>query len=168
MAIGLANVAKRCWDLGKSKECDLILEFAKSLFPRESSPCGSIWKSVQVQIEFQRSLNETDWTNAEHNIKASLAYAKHPSEPLFLQLKLFICQGKDLEASEVCHKLSDYENELSALDKVRFYLYQTEVFCLSAHYAGIMNYFFIGYFFKKNSLLFRCHFSPDVSYESFS
>ena len=35
-AIALANIAKRLYDQGYSKECDLVLEFAKSLFPRES------------------------------------------------------------------------------------------------------------------------------------
>ena len=35
-SIALANIAKRLYDQGYSKECDFVLEFAKSLFPRES------------------------------------------------------------------------------------------------------------------------------------
>ena len=71
-AIALANIAKRLYDQGYGKECDLVLEFAKSLFPQESSSCGSIWKSTQIHIEFMRALHHTDWTTAEHYIEASL------------------------------------------------------------------------------------------------
>ena len=68
----IVNVAKRLYDQGYGKECDLVLEFAKSLFPQESSSCGSIWKSTQIHIEFMRALHQTDWTTAEHYIEASL------------------------------------------------------------------------------------------------
>jgi len=133
-AIALANIAKRLYDQGYSKECDLVLEFAKSLFPRESSLCGSIWRSTQIQIEFLRALHQTDWTTAEHCIKHSLAFSKHRSEPLFLKLQLFLAQGNDQEAAEICEELVAMHEKLSELDKVRSYLYQAEVFCLSANY----------------------------------
>lgn len=135
-AIALANVAKRLFDQGYGKECDLILNFAKSLFRRESSLCGSIWKTVQIQVDFLRALHQTEWANAEQCINASLAFSKHPAEPLFMKLQLYLCQGNDLEASEVCQALSAIHDDLSALDKVRSFLYRAELFCLTSSYPS--------------------------------
>ena len=90
-------MAKRLYDQGYGKECDLVLEFAKSLFPQESSLCGSIWRYAQIQIEIMRALHQTDWTTVEYYIETSLAYAKHPSEPLFFKLQLYLCQGNDFK-----------------------------------------------------------------------
>ena len=47
-AIGMINVAKRLFDAGYNKECDSVLDLCKNIFPRESSHCGSLWKSTQV------------------------------------------------------------------------------------------------------------------------
>ncbi len=133
-AIAFANIAKRLYDQGYSKECDLVLDFAKSVFPQESSLCGSIWKSTQIQIDFLRALHQTDWTLAEQSIKTHSAFAKHKSEILFMKLQLFLAQGNDFEASQICGDLTSIHEELSALDKVRSFLYQAEVFCLTANY----------------------------------
>ena len=46
-------------------------------------------------------------------------------------------QGNDQEAAEICEELVAMHEKLSELDKVRSYLYQAEVFCLSANYPGI-------------------------------
>ena len=48
-AIAMVNVAKRLFDAGHNKECDAVIESCKSLFPRESSLCGSIWRATQVR-----------------------------------------------------------------------------------------------------------------------
>ena len=117
-------MAKRLYDQGYGKECDLVLEFAKSLFPQESSLCGSIWRFTQIHIEIMRALHQTDWTTVEYYIETSLAYAKHPSEPLFLKLQLYLCQGNDLEASEVCQELSSMYEDMTAIDKVQTCLYR--------------------------------------------
>ena len=53
-----------------------------------------------------------------------------------MKLQLFLAQGNDLEASEICEKLTSIMDELTALDKVRCYLFQAEVFCLTANYPG--------------------------------
>ena len=47
-AIAMINVAKRLFDAGYNKECDSVLDLCKNIFPRESSLCGSLWKSTQV------------------------------------------------------------------------------------------------------------------------
>ena len=99
--------------------------------------CGSIWRSTQIQIEFLRALHQTDWTTAEQTIKHSLAFSKQNSEPLFLKLQLYLAQGNDQEAAEICEKLASMHDNLSELDKVRFYLYQAEIFCRSANYRGM-------------------------------
>ena len=83
-----------------------------------------------------RALHQTDWTTAEQCIKQSLAFSKHKSEPLFLKLQLYLAQGNDQEAAEICEELAAMHEKLSELDKVRSYLYQAEVFCLSANYPG--------------------------------
>ena len=134
--LSIANVAKRLYDQGYGKECDLVLEFAKSLFPQESSLCGSIWRYTQIHIEIMRALHQTDWTTVEYYIETSLAYAKHPSEPLFLKLQLYLCQGNDLEASEVCQELSSMYEDMTAIDKVQTCLYQAELFCLTGNYPS--------------------------------
>ena len=149
-AIAISNVAKRLYDQGYGKECDLVLEYAKSLFPMESSTCASIWKSAQIQIEFMRALHQTDWTTAENFIETSLAYAKHPSEPLFLRLQLYLCQGNDLEASEVCQELSAMHDDLSAIDKTQAFLYQTELFCLTGNYPSKLENIQTNYFRSRN------------------
>ena len=122
--------------LGHSKECDLVLEFAKSLFPRESSPNGEIWRSTQIYIDFLRALHQTDWTYAEQCIKQSLAFSKKETEPLFLKLQLYLAQGNDQEGSEICQKLTSKMDQLNAMDKVRCFLYQAEIFCLTGNYTG--------------------------------
>ena len=64
-----------------------------------------------------------------------MAYAKHPWQPLFMKLQLYLCQGKDHEASEVCEELNDQHlDSMPDLDKVQAYLFQAEVFCLTQHY----------------------------------
>ena len=47
-AIAMINVAKRLFDAGYNKECDAVIDLCKNIFPRESSLCGSLWKSTQV------------------------------------------------------------------------------------------------------------------------
>ena len=48
-----------------------------------------------------------------------------------------VSEGNDQEAAEICEELVAMHEKLSELDKVRSYLYQAEVFCLSANYPGI-------------------------------
>ena len=133
-AIAMVNVAKRLFDAGCNKECDAVMELCKSLFPRESSLCGSIWKAAQIQIEFQRCLHQTDWSGAEHCIQNYLAFAKDSWQPLFMSLQLYLSQGKAHEASEICDKLTTMHNEMPSQDKVQALLFQAEVFCLTQHY----------------------------------
>ena len=59
-----------------------------------------------------------------------------PSEPLFLKLQLYLCQGNDLEASEVCQELSSMYEDMTAIDKVQTCLYQAELFCLTGNYPS--------------------------------
>ena len=58
-AIGMLNVAKRLFDAGYNKECDSVLDLCKNIFPRESSHCGSLWKSTQVCFYMTTSLRFT-------------------------------------------------------------------------------------------------------------
>lgn len=52
-----------------------------------------------------------------------------------MKLQLYLCQGKDHEASEVCEELNDQHlDSMPDLDKVQAYLFQAEVFCLTQHY----------------------------------
>lgn len=48
-----------------------------------------------------------------------------------------VSEGNDQEAAEICEELVAMHEKLSELDKVRSYLYQAEVFCLSANYPGM-------------------------------
>ena len=102
------NVAKRLYDQGYGKECDLVLELAKSLFPQESSLCGSIWKYTQINIEIMRALHQTDWTTVEYYIETSLAYAKHPSEPLFFPQSVQAAISEVFSADEDALDAADF------------------------------------------------------------
>ena len=75
-----------------------------------SSLCGSIWRSIQIQIDFLRALHQTDWTTAEQTIKHSLAFSKQNSEPLFLKHQLYLAQGNDQETTERSHQLKSVSN----------------------------------------------------------
>ena len=55
-AIGMINVAKRLFDAGYNKECDSVLDLCKNIFPRESSHCGSLWKSTQVSYGLSQKI----------------------------------------------------------------------------------------------------------------
>lgn len=138
-AIALSVIAQRLFDQGQNKECDTVLTFAKTLFPRDSSLCGHIVKSTQLQIDFLRCLHQTDWTGAKHCIQICAANCQSQSEPLFLKLQLFIAQANDLEASEICQKLTGIHQQLSPLDKVRSFLYQAEVFCLTTNFSDAIS-----------------------------
>ena len=61
-------------------------------------------------------------------------------------------QGNDQEAAEICEELVAMHEKLSELDKVRSYLYQAEVFCLSANYPGIYLTCII-----RNLFIFQCY-----------
>ena len=55
---------------------------------------------------------------------------------MFLRLQLYLCQGNDLEASEVCQELSAMHDDMSAIDKAQSFLYQAELFCLTGNYPS--------------------------------
>ena len=80
-------------------------------------------------------MHQTDWSGAEHSLESFGAYATNPWQALFMKLQLYLCQGKDHEASESCEELNDkHLDAMPEIDKVQAYLFQAEVFCLTQHY----------------------------------
>jgi anaphase-promoting complex subunit 5 len=155
-AISIANLIRQLHDLGQEKLVDKLFNLAKSLFGNESSICGEIWRYTSLQVEFERSLHQTNWSKAASTIVEAEAFSTTgsyahsrsysdtniPFEALFMKLQLNIYRG-DAEAAATVRKMmhqhvtSDNENDkINPHQQVRLLILDAELSCLTNCYPN--------------------------------
>lgn len=128
----LANVARQCFDHGKFKMGEKVLELAKKLFPDQSSPNGQVWRYVQLQMEFHRAIYATDWVAAEKAVEQTSAYCTDEKE--FMKITLCLCQGNASKAALLSEEMHKKVDQFSATQHVRLRILQAELACLTDSY----------------------------------
>ncbi|TRY80592.1 hypothetical protein TCAL_10373, partial [Tigriopus californicus] len=155
VACSLATMARNLFDTGHGKAADQVIALAKHLFPNHSSPNGTRWRTCQIEIEFRRSLYETNWVSAHKWILAM--------EPLdsvnaiFMSAELLVWRGNVQSLGSKLDTISpmmDEEGKLSAFQKIRYHIYRSEWYCLMASYS-----------YAFESLLSAINLSVSLKYE---
>ena len=152
-AISLSNLIRHLHDQGQEKLVDKLIRLAKYLFNDESSICGEIWRYTSLQVEFERSLFETNWPKASATIAETEAFCTISTnspgyadknirlETLFMRLQLNIYRG-DAEAAANIRKTifqdltgSDEKTKLIPQQQVRLLLFDAEIACMTNSYS---------------------------------
>eukprot|EP00095_Tigriopus_kingsejongensis_P012641 maker-scaffold1830_size26949-snap-gene-0.7 protein:Tk12641 transcript:maker-scaffold1830_size26949-snap-gene-0.7-mRNA-1 annotation:"hypothetical protein TcasGA2_TC001292" len=135
LAISLASLAGHLFDTGHSELADLVIGLCKTLFPNHSSPNGTRWRRCQIEMEFRKSLYETDFVTAKKWILA--LEPLDAIETRFLETELMVWRGN---ASGLGSKLDEVqalwdESKLDVIQEVRYHIYRSEWFCLMSSYS---------------------------------
>lgn len=132
--LALANVARQLNDRANLKECDKVLFLARSLCPSENSKWTSALSKTRIQINFERCIHLTDWSQAERWIAKANSYSEEKLEILLMKWQLAVCQGDSESAAIVCHKVKTEFPEKSPCNEVRSFILETELACLNKDY----------------------------------
>ena len=156
-AISLSNLIRHLHDEGKQKLVDKLIILTKYLFPNESSFCGEIWRYTSLQVEFERSLYETNWPKASATIVEAEAFSSVtnnlpgysetsiPLESLFMKLQLHIYRG-DAEAASNIRKVifqhlsnANENNKITPHQHVRLLLFDVEICSMTNSYSSAIH-----------------------------
>ena len=112
-----------------------LILFFRTLCPAESSRWSSALSKTQIQINFERCLHQTDWSQAERWIARATADSDDLTEPLLMQWQLAICQGDSESAANIGQRVRAEFELVSGVVQVRVLILEAELACLNKDYA---------------------------------